>query len=127
MDMSQLKLETIIGVSNQSHVLTEQATDQAKVYHTNSRMMRDRFKHIRQRQDARDQYSRPITESQKYGWFPEVNQPPKPLHGKVACKETKLAEHALLVGDMKTLSAPTKILGGAGGGKGKAPMSAKAW
>ena len=111
MMMSQLKYSDMNDVSKGSYVLADKATgSDARVYNRNSRMMRDRVKHVRQRQDARDQYSRPVTESQRYGWFPQVNEPSKPVHGKSACKETKLAEHALLVGDLKTLTAPRKLL-----------------
>jgi len=95
-------------------VLQTYAKPEATSYKSNQRMMRDRAKHVRERLDARDKYARPITESQRIGWFQEVYKPAAPTHGKVACKETKLIEHAMLTQDVKPMS----------GAKGRALMNA---
>lgn len=79
-----------MSVQRESHVLAAHSKEPAMSYRSNQRMMRDRQKHVRQRLDARDLYTRPVTESQRIGWYQQVNSPQKPQHGKVACKETKV-------------------------------------
>lgn len=90
MQMSSTSLGDILAVQRESHLLGTHSTETARTYRSNARMMRDRAKHVRQRFDARDMYRQPVTESQRIGWFPQVNAPKKPEHGKIACKETKV-------------------------------------